>query len=103
MRLDLGPTLEELRAQALAEIDRRAADAAEVIRPRWLEPLDDLRIAAARAAGAQDAHARAVMDAANATAAKRRALDDARLAAKAAIRAATTVAEIRAVNLDLGA
>jgi hypothetical protein len=103
MRLDLGPALEAARAEALALIDKRAAAAAEAIRPAWLAPLDTLRLETARAAGPQNASARAVIAAADETAAARRALDTARLAAKAAVRAAQTVAEIRAVNLNLGA
>jgi hypothetical protein len=99
MRLDLGPDIEAARAEALALIDKRAAAAAEAIRPAWLAPLDALRLDDARAAGAQNASV--VYVAAEQTAIALRALDTARLAAKAAVRAASTVAEIRAVNPNL--
>jgi len=98
MRLDLGPDIEAARAEALALIDRRAAAAAEAIRPAWLAPLDALRLDDARAADPDHASARAVVEAADAAARALRALDTARLAAKAAVRAASTVAEIRAAS-----
>jgi hypothetical protein len=103
MRLDLGPDIETARAEALALIDRRAAAAAEAIRPAWLAPLDALRLETAGAAGPQNANARAVLDAADQTAAARVAIDTARLAAKAAVRAASNLAEIRAININIGA
>jgi hypothetical protein len=101
MRFDLGPDIEAARAEALALIDKRAAAAAEAIRPAWLTQFDALRLDDARVAGPQNLNARAVIAAADQTVAARRALDTARLAAKAAIRAASTIAEIRAVNLNL--
>jgi len=122
MRLDLGPSIETIRAEALALVDQHAVAAAEAIRPAYHVPMDALRVQEAREAlnttprngnadrfpaldsipGAAPIQekARAVMDAADQVARQRFALEAARLAAKAAIRTATTVAAIRAIALE---
>jgi len=122
MRLELGPSIETIRAEALALMDKQAVAAAEAIRPAYHVPMDALRVHEAREAlnaaprnGNADRFpaldsipgavpiqekARAVIDAADLVARQRFALESARLAAKAAIRAAPTVAAIRAVSLE---
>ena len=49
MRLDLGPSLEELRAQALAAVDARAAVALRALRDPAFAGLDSARVAETRA------------------------------------------------------
>lgn len=122
MRLDLGPSIETVRAEALERIDKRAATATEAIRPTHLAAMDAQRLAEAREAlqnarqyrtsGACPAlaaipgeipflaKAQAVIDAAKEAGHRRLTLEAARLAAKAAIRGAATVAAIRAITLE---
>jgi len=122
MRLDLGPSIETIRDEALALVDQHAVAAAEAIRPAYHAAMDALRVQEAREAlntaprnGSADRFpaldsipgaaplqekARAVMEAADLVARQRFALEAARLAAKAAIRAAPTVAAIRAISLE---
>ena len=95
MRLDLGPRLAELRAQALAHIDARARDAMEAVRPSWLAPVDALRTEQARAEPRQ-AEAAAVLAAQAATQQALLRIDAWRRAAKSAIRDADTAPAIRA-------
>jgi hypothetical protein len=98
MRLDLGLSLDALRAQALARIDARARDAMEAIRPSWLAPVDALRAEQARAtprAGQAADEAAAVLAAKQATDQALLRIDAWRRAAKSAIRAAPTPRHIR--------
>jgi len=94
MRLDLGPSLEALRAQALARIDTRARDAMEAVRPSWLAPVDALRAEQARAAP-QQGEAAVVLAAQAATQDALLRIDDWRRAAKTTIRTAHNPRDLR--------
>lgn len=125
MRIDLGPGLEALRAEALAAVDARAAAALRALRDPAFAGLDAARVTEARAVLAAPAEertverfptlalrpdggdladrAQTVLAAEDSLARQQRAIEAGRLAEKARIRAARTVRELRgAVAEDRG-
>ena len=95
MRLDLGPSLDALRAKALARIDARARAAMEAVRPSWLARLDALRVQPRGPDGRFLPVPPEVLAAQAATQEALLRIDAWRRAAKSAIRAAPTPRHIR--------
>jgi hypothetical protein len=113
--------IEIIRAEALMMVDKRAYRAAEAIRPAHLAYMDAERLREAREAaqtspqyctaeifpvlasipGDESIHEKALMvvETSRQTDQQRIALESARLAAKAAIRAAKTIRDIHSVTL----
>ncbi len=119
MRLDLGPTLAAVRAAELARLDVEAHAAREAFRPSSLAAMDAMRMDEARrvlagerlrATPALDAmpgdqhtetKAMTVVEAAEAQTLRMLAIEAARLAAKARLRACTCPAAMRQIQLEI--